>query len=55
MYGPCAPLSKLQTGGVITGLYRDYIGSIIGVIKGDTRTLDYGSYDDDNFHTKSMI
>ena len=25
------------------GYVRDYVGSVTGVIKGDTRTLDYGS------------
>ena len=25
--------------------YRDDIGSLTGVIKGDTRSLDYGSYE----------
>ena len=32
--------SKLLKGGYI----GDYIGTIVGVIKGDTRSLDYGSY-----------
>ena len=28
------------------GYKGDYIGGIIGVIKGDTRSLDYSSYED---------
>ena len=27
------------------GYLGDYVGATIGVIKGDTRSLDYGSYD----------
>ena len=34
------PQSKLLKGGYIS----DYIGTTIGVIKGDTRSLDNGSY-----------
>ena len=37
---PCPHMSKLLKGGYI----RDYIGSTIGVNKGDTRSLDYGSH-----------
>ena len=35
------PQSKLLKGGYI----GDYIGTTIGVIKGDTRSLDNGSYE----------
>ena len=37
------------------GYMGDYIGDYYGVIKGDTRSLDYSSYDKDHTHGMSRF